>query len=465
MRSRFNTFFFIFSVSADLLFIYIAYILAFWLRTNIPIPFTNALLPEERYTSLEHYYIILFVSHITIFYFFGIYERKWRKYYWDTIKYLFIPSVLSTLILISVYFFKGNIWFPRSVFVLLPILVLLLTNLWRNIFCRFVKQKKSKAIIAGINPDSINLMETFKSAYEDTIELVGVIAFSDHELQKYNDRLSELNIEVLGNVKDIKKIIKSIDFNEIILTPKDTLADLYIDEISRGKGREVSLYAVPSSYEILLGRLKHTIIHDIPMVAITNPSTMEMRIIKRTMDLSLAIVLLTLTAPLFILAAISIKLSSKGPILFKQQRIGRSGKSFIMYKFRSMIENAEHLGGAQLAVENDTRITPFGRFMRSTRIDELPQLFNIILGNMSFVGPRPERKEFIREFIKNISAYRERFRVKPGITGLAQIRGGYHTNARIKLKYDLAYIANFSIWLDLKIILETIKVILTRRGT
>jgi len=463
MNSRFKSSKVILFIAIDIAVIYAAYMLSFWMRTSIPLPFTRDLLPEARFGSVKHYFAVLIISHVLIFYFFGIYERRWKKHFWDSIKYVFIPCIIGTFILISVYFFRGNIYFPRSIFIIFPVFTIVFTNLWRNLYARFVKPPKSRTIIVGVNPDSINLIKTFKKYYGDTIEIVGIISFPDDKIENFSTKLKDMGVSLLGDVAGIKKIIKNLEFNEIILTPRDSQSDFYIDEISRGKGQNISIYAVPGAYEILLGKLKHTIIYDIPMVAIKNPGTLEVRAIKRIMDLALAILILILTAPVFLLTALGIKITSPGPMFYKQERMGRGGKTFIMYKFRSMIVDAEK-DGAMLSSDDDRRVTAFGKFIRSTRIDELPQLFNIITGSMSFVGPRPERKEFVREFIKNIASYRERLRVKPGITGLAQVRGVYHTDARIKLRYDLAYIANYSIWLDLKILIETIRVILTRKG-
>lgn len=463
MKSRFNTLKLISSIILDALFIYLAYYFSFWLRTNVPIPFTDALLPQERFGGIRHYYAILIGAHIALFYFFGIYDRRWRKYFWDTLKYLFIPCILGSFILIAVYFFKGNIFFPRSIFIIFPFLAMMFLNLWRNLLVFFSSPGTSRIIIVGVNPESLHLIETLKAHYKDLVEIVGVIAFSDEELSEYSKEVSGLNVKVLGKINEIKRIIKHTDFNELIFTPENSLLDRYINDISRGLRNSVSMYALPSSFEILLGKLGHTIVHDIPMVQIKNPSTMDVRILKRTVDIILSIVLLILFSPLLLIGAICVKISSPGSIIYKQERIGRGGKTFTIYKFRSMVEGAEQ-NGAQLAKIGDERITAIGKFLRSTRLDELPQLINILIGNMSFVGPRPERKDFIRDFIRDISGYRERFRVKPGVTGLAQIRGGYHTDARIKLKYDLAYISNYSIWLDFKILLETVKVVLTRRG-
>lgn len=183
--------------------------------------------------------------------------------------------------------------------------------------------------------------------------------------------------------------------------------------------------------------------------------------VKRMEDLVLATIvgLIGLVLSPFIILAI--RFASPGPILFRQLRTGQRGKPFYIYKFRTMVADAEKDTGPILATENDPRITPVGRFLRATRLDEIPQVLNILKGNMSFVGPRPERPVFVEQFTEAIPTYAYRFKVKPGITGLAQVKGNYYTDVVDKLRYDLYYIRNYSLLLDLKIILQTVKVILT----
>jgi exopolysaccharide biosynthesis polyprenyl glycosylphosphotransferase len=187
-------------------------------------------------------------------------------------------------------------------------------------------------------------------------------------------------------------------------------------------------------------------------------------LIKEIVDVGLAMALLLLSFPILGAAALSIKLTSPGPALYRQRRVGRDGKEFIMYKLRTMVDRAEAETGPVLAGPADERITRVGRLLRVTRIDEIPQLLNVLNGTMSLVGPRPERPEFVSEFLQTIPGYAERLQVKPGLTGLAQVNGEYHTSPEYKLKYDLAYIYNYSLWLDIRILTETVKVMLTRRG-
>jgi exopolysaccharide biosynthesis polyprenyl glycosylphosphotransferase len=184
--------------------------------------------------------------------------------------------------------------------------------------------------------------------------------------------------------------------------------------------------------------------------------------LKRVSDVIVSAAMLILSTPIIIALFTLIPLTSKGPAIFKQERIGQGGKPYLLYKFRSMVQDAEIQTGPVLASDKDPRITKLGSFMRATRLDEIPQLFNVLKGDMSLIGPRPEREFFIMKFEQDIPDYKYRLRVKPGITGLAQVLANYTTSVEDKLRYDLMYVRNYSFMLDLKIFLQTIRVVLQR---
>ena len=223
---------------------------------------------------------------------------------------------------------------------------------------------------------------------------------------------------------------------------------------------------VPTLYEIACSKMYLWRIDDLPTQRVSRMLlTLEQRFLKRALDLTVAAIALVLLAPVMLITAITVKLDSPGPIFYSQERVGLYGKTFKVYKFRSMRQDAEALTGPVLAGENDPRITKFGRFMRATRLDELPQLINVIKGEMSIVGPRPERPFFVEKFIQEKPEYAYRHNVKPGITGLAQITGKYNTTAYDKLIYDLIYIQEVSVKTDLIIMLQTLKVLITKEST
>lgn len=187
-------------------------------------------------------------------------------------------------------------------------------------------------------------------------------------------------------------------------------------------------------------------------------------IYKRILDIISSLLGLVIGLPIMVIIAILIKIEDRGPIFYTQERLGKNEKKFLVYKMRSMRVDAEKHGGAQWAQKDDPRVTKIGKFIRKTRIDEIPQLFNILKGDMSLIGPRPERPELTYEFDKEIPGFIERLYIKPGLTGLAQVNGGYDISPKDKLKWDMIYIKNRSILLDISIILKTVGVVFTGEG-
>lgn len=226
------------------------------------------------------------------------------------------------------------------------------------------------------------------------------------------------------------------------------------------------IYIAPKISDIILNGSKSVHMFDTPLLLTEgNPLQYEERILKRLMDIVLSLILIILASPFMLITAIAIIICDRGPILYKQIRCTKGNREFEIYKFRSMIVDAEKLSGAQLAREKDDRITPVGRFIRKVRLDELPQLFNVLKGDMSFVGPRPERPEFIEKYVKDMPEFAYRTKVRAGITGYAQLYGKYNTRPYDKLKLDLYYIESYSVWLDLKLIILTAKILFTMEST
>jgi exopolysaccharide biosynthesis polyprenyl glycosylphosphotransferase len=225
------------------------------------------------------------------------------------------------------------------------------------------------------------------------------------------------------------------------------------------------VYLLPALDDILLfGAVAHQI-DDAPVLEV-KPLALStaQRMAKRVFDLVLAVPLLIVTAPIMAGTWLVIKLFSPGPALFTQTRVGRNGKEFTLCKFRTMVVDAEKHTGPVLAVANDSRITPLGEFLRATRLDELPQLWNVLRGDMSLVGPRPERPYFVNKFSQEMPDYGLRHLVPPGVTGLAQVMGTYHTSVQNKLRFDLYYVRHYSVWLDFKILLLTLQAVISKES-
>jgi sugar transferase (PEP-CTERM system associated) len=243
---------------------------------------------------------------------------------------------------------------------------------------------------------------------------------------------------------------------------------LPLQEMMQCKLNGIEVLDTPSFYETVQGKLMLEQITPSWIIFSTGfRRTALVNVYKRCIDIALSVTGLLLSAPLFPFIALAIKLDSAGPIFFKQVRVGSGEKNFLLYKFRSMAQDAEQKSGAVWAVKNDARVTRIGRFLRNSRIDEIPQLFNVLKGDMSFIGPRPERPEFVSKLKKDIYYYSKRHTIKPGVTGWAQVRypyGATTEDAVEKLRYDLYYIKNLSLFLDSQIIFETVKVVLFGRG-
>lgn len=280
------------------------------------------------------------------------------------------------------------------------------------------------------------------------------------QLSQMGCRIMHLLPEERGRIASLEKGLR---YEILIGSSLDDLQKTEILSLCMKQG--LKAYILPKLNDILLSTSKTLQFDDIPVLNIEPLGlTWGQRFFKRFFDILLSLLGLTLSFPVMVLISAIIKLDSKGSVFYKQERITIHDKYFTLFKFRTMINDAEKLSGPVLAKKEDERITRVGRYLRATRLDELPQLFNVLKGDMSFVGPRPERLVFIEQFCREYQDYRYRHLVKAGITGLAQVRGKYSSSAGDKLRFDLMYIADYSLLLDLKIILQTIKIVFLKES-
>jgi exopolysaccharide biosynthesis polyprenyl glycosylphosphotransferase len=446
-------------VGGDLLAGCLAYLLAFFLRIAVPLPFTRDLLPLVRFSEVNHHWIELLLAQAIALYVLGLYEARALARPREYLGALAVAPVLQGLILIAVYFFRADLVFPRSVFIVSALLDAGLLVAWRLSCAALMgRYPRRRVLVVGTNAAAAEVIDAVRAQQWLGLDVVGAVAANGAGPRAVS------GVPVVGARDDLPELCERHAADEVIIASDPSWQDHLLDDLGRAGG-QVRMYVVPSPYEISIGRSEHLRLHDIPLIEVVrDPIGGGARVSKRLFDAGLAGVLLVPAVPVLAVLALLVRLTSRGSVLYRQTRVGREGRPFVMLKLRTMRDGAEEETGPVLAAENDPRVTGLGRFLRAARLDELPQLWNVLRGDMSFVGPRPERPAFVEQYRREISGYAERFKVRPGLTGYAQVNGEYHTSAATKLKYDLAYIYDHSLWLDLKILSATVKVMLTRRG-
>ncbi len=412
------------------------------------------------------FFIPIFALWILIFYINSLYDfRKiinQNKLIEQSTKGLAVAFVIS---IVFFYIFPNADMSPKTILVIFTLSFYLLFLIWRLSFLTINKKYLPSVNIAiiGYNEIILRTIQTIKK----NEQLGYTIKFIQTEKNNVLvDVAEQYDLMIIDDVNQLSRAIKEHKINILILE-KDVsemkeLQKTLFNLLPTG----ISYYNLTKFYEEISGQIPIEILNKgwfLENLNLANKRNFER--IKRLYDLALATLLLILTLPFWPLIILIIKLGSRGPIIFKQVRVGKNGHHFNFYKFRSMKEENNN---REMTKEHDKRVTKFGRFMRKTRIDELPQLINVLKGDMAFVGPRPERPEIIKELSKSIPFYGIRNLIKPGITGWDQISGEYHSasfnDTYKKLQYDLYYLKNRSVYLDLSIILKTIKTALSREG-
>lgn len=318
-------------------------------------------------------------------------------------------------------------------------------------------------LIIGGNTQAINIYKQMADSPKALGNVFKGFIYSNLELANGMSKY----LPQLGHLSELEEIIDSHNIEEVVVAVDSSEHHLLENILTRLSYRPVVVKILPDLYDILSGSVKTSNVYDAVLIHI-HPDLMPdwQRVCKRTIDILASLTAFILLSPVYVFAALRVKLSSPGPIIYKQERIGLFGKMFYIYKFRSMYVNAE-VNGPALSSKEDARITPWGRFMRKWRIDELPQFYNILIGDMSLVGPRPERKHFIDIICRTHPHYRYLHKVKPGLTSWGMVQYGYAENVNEmmeRMKYDLLYIENCSLALDVKIMLYTLMVIFQGRG-
>ena len=318
-------------------------------------------------------------------------------------------------------------------------------------------------LIIGSNKKALKLYESLlqqkKSGGNRFVGFVSV-----HDKKSF---LLKKHLKHLGNLHNLHNTIIKHHIQEVIIAVEDSEHEMVNTIMNKIEGTGVVIKIIPTMYDILMGTVHMSSLFEEPLIQVSHdlmPVWQEN--VKRIFDVSTSIIAIVLLSPLYLFLIIGVKLSSLGPIFYGQERIGKNGKPFIIYKFRSMFINAEKDGPA-LSSKNDKRITKFGMFMRKSRLDELPQFYNVIIGDMSLVGPRPERQYFIDKITEKAPHFVHLQKVRPGITSWGQVKFGYAENVDEmieRLRYDIVYIENMSLYTDFKILIYTIKIIFKLEG-
>lgn len=375
-----------------------------------------------------------------VYYGFGLYLRKPVRFLLKSA--LFAESTLFLVALAAAFWFRG-FSSPRSVLLIAFLVHFATVVIWRWMWERAMHARPSRVTVVAAQEEAVAVVEKLLQEPAGWYEIVRVIE-PDQLLSEGDTALGGTDLVVAG-----PSVVGR--------------ARLVLLALAVRVGAKV--FIMPELRDILMVGSVVGQIGDAPVLEVRPLSlTRGQLIMKRVLDLVLSVPLLVASLPVMAAVAVTLKVFSPGPVLYKQQRVGYNGREFVLYKFRTMVVDAEKGTGPVLATVNDPRITPIGDFLRATRLDELPQLINVIRGEMSLVGPRPERPYFVERFSRELPDYDLRHLVPPGITGLAQVMGRYHTDAKDKLRFDLYYIRHYSIWLDLKILLLTLQAVISRES-
>jgi exopolysaccharide biosynthesis polyprenyl glycosylphosphotransferase len=320
-------------------------------------------------------------------------------------------------------------------------------------------------LIVGSQAQSCELFEQVAKYPALGYRVVGAVSVDNAALR--NPAARESALKTLGNLEDLSRLIQTNGVREVLIALDSKDHDLLLDIIARCSAHPVGLKIVPDLYDIISGQARTNQIYGFPLIEIS-PVLMPPweEATKRLIDVAVAGTALVLGLPFWILIGIAIKLETAGPVLYKQERVGKDGEHYNIIKFRSMVDDAER-GGPQWAHRRDKRVTKTGWLLRKLHLDEIPQFWNILSGHMSLVGPRPERPVFVEQLSREIPLYPRRLKVRPGITGWAQVKHKYDESiddVRKKVQYDLFYIENMSLRMDLKIIFSTVSHMLLGKG-
>lgn len=419
--------------------------------------------PQYEQASLR---VAVFVAALLLgFYYSDLYGGRAPKSVTDLILRIIKSFLAAGVFLSLIYYAAPDLALGRGILLIYPPAALAILITWRVSYYWALQRESfvENVLILGTGSAAEALARELLLHRKEGYRLVGLLGQDDSEVGR-----SVLNTTVVGTFEDLLTTSERLNVHSVVVALEEQRGKLPLADLLTCKLRGVAVAQGADFYEVVTGQLPVRNLR--PSSLIFAPGFRKPRFFnttRRVAEFLVALVGLIITLPVIAIAAILIWLEDGSPIFFKQERVGELGKSFMLYKLRTMRRDAEKAGAVWASAGGDPRVTRMGRIFRKTRVDELPQLYNVLRGDMSFVGPRPERPCFVDELAALIPYYGERHSVKPGITGWAQVRYGYSSTveeSEVKLRYDLFYIKNMNLWLDLQIAMDTFKVILFGRG-
>ena len=468
------------SFVGDLGVAWFALYLAFQIRIAAVLPGSADTLPQEKFAYFGEVWLWVVAAQPVALYFFGLYEAKTKRPRLEIARWVSLAVLFQTLALATGLFLASQP-FPRSVLVLFALLNIALLVSWRVTLQNLARTPMRRVVLVGCGPAALDVARKIRAHHFHGLEVRGHLPVPGGEpaggplpgghsaggpIPDGSDDAADALGPRLASAAELARLLASGEVDDVILAPEaDDWQTALIGEIAGTRPRRPTILLLPGPFESLIGTMRYRWINDLPLIEVMREGDWRAAMpVKRLFDLGGAAALALAAAPALVLVALAVRLTSAGPVLFRQERVGRALRTFRVVKFRTMWQDAERDSGEVLAQRDDPRLTPVGGFLRRYRLDELPQLWNVLSGEMSLVGPRPERPGFVQQHLEGVPGYAERFAAPPGLTGLAQVNGEYHSTPENKLRYDLAYISNRSLWLDLSILVRTIRIVLTSQG-
>lgn len=445
-----------FLLLSDILASTFAFVLSYLTRFH-----TGLIKVNKPYDYKDYIHILPFALVIWIFgyAFVNLYRKNERIFNFDVIVRILKGCVIGIILLTSASSFYREQEYSRLVLIFTPFYALVFTSTFRYILNEIIAKSQEKgigvsnAIIVGTGITASNLAKKIMSLDSNGINLFGFISFDKNEVGKEIESL-----KVIGNNENISEIIKQFEIKEVFIADADLKHEDLLKIMFECEKEIVDFRVVPDFIEMMFTDVSVEVVDGMPFIGLKESPLRGINLLyKRIFDIIGSLIGLILLLPFIPIITFLIRRESKGEAIFKQERLGIDGKRFTIYKFRTMIPNAEDKTGPVWAEKQDPRLTKIGAFLRKYNIDELPQFYNVFIGDMSLVGPRPERPYFVEQFREALPRYMSRHRVKSGMTGWAQINGlRQNTSITERLKFDLYYVENWSLWLDIKILLLSI---------